>query len=222
MKKKTLQFLIFSSLFLTQLTMMPSAVFAQPGGEVITGGAGDQGRSAACDFRSAMRKLWEDHITWTRLFIISALDGLPNLEVTTQRLLKNQVDIGDAIKPFYGTAAGNELTRLLRSHILIAAEIVTALKAGDQNRAAEASRRWLVNADEIAAFLAAANPKNWPLDEMKEMMRDHLRLTTAEVLAHLEHRWADDVRAYDQIHLQILEMADMLAFGLIDQFPEKF
>src|ERR1044071_4211265 len=74
----------------------------------------------------AMRKLWEDHITWTRVFIISAAGDLPDKATATDRLLQNQVDIGDAIKPYYGDAAGNKLTSLLKEHIPTAAEVVAA------------------------------------------------------------------------------------------------
>src|SRR6476646_9828973 len=65
-------------------------------------------------FHDGMRKLWEDHITWTRLAIVSFAAGLPDLPATEQRLLRNQTDIANAVKPFYGRKAGNRLTKLLR------------------------------------------------------------------------------------------------------------
>src|SRR5215208_4684638 len=113
-------------------------------------------------FQDAMRKLWEDHITWTRVFIISAVAGLPDKDAATQRLLQNQVDIGNAIKPFYGNAADDQLTALLKDHIVIAADVVTAAKANDKPKLDDANKRWSDNADQIAAFLSKANPKNWP------------------------------------------------------------
>jgi hypothetical protein len=172
-------------------------------------------------FHDGMRKLWEDHVTWTRLAIISLTTDAPDTQATVGRLLRNQADIGDAIKPFYGDAAGQELTRLLRDHILIAADLIAAAKAGDQAAVAQQQARWTANADEIAAFLAGANPRFWPLDEMKAMLHEHLRLTTDEVLARLQGDWAADVAAYDEIHLQALEMADMLSDGIIKQFPSR-
>lgn len=171
----------------------------------------------AQDLRPAMRRLWEDHVIWTRLFLVSALSDLPDLKATTDRLLQNQADIGNAIKPFYGEAAGDRLAALLRDHILIAADIVTAARAGEEPRLEEAKSRWVANADEIAAFLAGANPRFWPAAEMKAMMREHLDLTTAELTARLERDWARDVAAYDKIHAQILKMADMLADGILRQ-----
>ncbi|HEY0378976.1 MAG TPA: hypothetical protein VGC87_18825 [Pyrinomonadaceae bacterium] len=173
-------------------------------------------------FRSAMRKLWEDHITWTRVFIISAAADLPDKDAATQRLLQNQVDIGNAIKLYYGAAAGDKLTALLKEHITTAAEVVAAAKANDTAKMQDANKRWFANADAIAAFLSTANPKNWPSGEMTKMMHDHLNLTTNEVQARLKGDWAADIAAYDKVHEQILGMADMLSAGIISQFPKQF
>ena len=173
-------------------------------------------------FRNAMGKYWEDHITWTRLFVISALSDSPDLPQTTQRLLQNQVDIGDAIKPYYGDAAGNQLTALLRDHILIAADVVAAARAGDTTALSAHMARWQANADQIGDFLGAANPDQWPADEMTAMMRQHLDLTTAEVVARLKQDWPGDIAAYDRVHLHILVLADDLANGIVAQFPAAF
>jgi hypothetical protein len=173
-------------------------------------------------FHDAMRKLWEDHIAWTRLFIVSAIADLPDKQATTERLLANQVDIGNAIKPYYGDTAGEKLTSLLKTHITTAAELVAAAKAKDNAKTEDAKKRWFANADEIAAFLSGANPKNWPAGEMKQMMHDHLDLTTAEVLARLKGDWAADVAAYEKVHEQILRMADMLSTGVISEHSAKF
>jgi len=173
-------------------------------------------------FNADMRKLWEDHITWTRLYIVDAIGGLPEKAATTQRLLQNQVDLGNAIKPFYGDAAGTKLTSLLRDHILIAAELIDAAKAGDSAKQASATRRWSANADDIAGFLSGANPQHWPADATKKMMHDHLEATTQEVVAHLQKDWAADIAAYDRVHVQILSMADMLSSGIEAQFPNQF
>ena len=158
-----------------------------------------------------MRRLWEDHITWTRLFIVSASADLPDTPATTQRLLRNQQDIGDAIKPFYGRAAGERLTSLLQEHIVVAADLLAAAKAGDQAAVERHSAAWYRNAGQIATFLSKANPQHWARKEMRSMMREHLDLTLQEAVAHLEQRHRTDIRTYDRIHRQILGMADMLS-----------
>lgn len=172
--------------------------------------------------RNEMRKLWEDHVTWTRMVIVSVAADLPDRQAAVGRLLANQDDLGDAIKPYYGDAAGQRLAELLREHIVIAADVLTAAKAGDSDALNAALERWYDNGNEIAAFLNAANPRNWPLEEMRAMLREHLDLTTNEAVARLSGDWDADVRAYDRAHEQVLEMADMLSEGIVDQFPGRF
>jgi hypothetical protein len=172
--------------------------------------------------RNDMRRLWEDHVTWTRLAIISLTTGSPDTEATVARLLKNQDDIGAAVGRIYGPAAGRELARLLREHITIAADLVAVAKAGNQAAVATAQKRWGANADRIAAFLSRANPRAWKLGEMKRMLHEHLDLTAAEAVARLQHRWTADVALYDKIHRQALHMADMLSTGIVQQFPRRF
>jgi hypothetical protein len=173
-------------------------------------------------FHDAMRKLWEDHVTWTRLFIVSAAAGLPDKDVTTQRLLDNQTDIGNAVAEFYGRDAGNKLTALLKDHIVIAAEIVTAAKAGDEAKVASANKRWHDNATEIATFLHGANPKHWPLATLQSAMDMHLQQTLDEATNRLKGDYAADVKDYDHVVEHILAMADILSNGIIEQFPAKF
>lgn len=172
--------------------------------------------------RNDMRKLWEDHVTWTRLAVISLVDGSPDTEATVARLLRNQSDIGSAIKPFYGNPAGAALTQKLREHILIAADLIAAAKAGDQAKVAAEQERWRRNAREIATFLSRANPRNWKRAALTAMLYEHLRLTTAEVVARLKGDWNADVASYDRIHLHALGMADALSTGIVKQFPRRF
>ena len=171
--------------------------------------------------RMAMHKLWEDHIVWTRNVILNIMDDLPGTEQAVNRLLSNQDDIGNAVKPFYGEAGGKELTRLLREHITTAADLLKAAKTGNNSAFDAANKKWSANADEISDFLSKANP-NWKLNDMKKMMHDHLTLTTDEAVARLKKDYAADVKAYDKVHDEILMMADMLTDGIIKQFPGKF
>lgn len=171
---------------------------------------------------SAMRKLWEDHITWTRLYIVEAVAGLPGVNDTAARLLKNQEDIGNAVKAYYGDDAGNKLTALLKEHITGAVAVLTAAKAGDKAKLDDASKKWYANGDEIASFLSAANPQNWPLADMKAGMKMHLDLTLGEAVDQLQGKYADAVRDYDKVHDHILGLADLLSSGIVKQFPSKF
>jgi hypothetical protein len=173
-------------------------------------------------FHDQMRKLWEDHVTWTRLAIVTFADGSGGFDATAARLLANQVDIGDAIKPFYGNAAGNQLTTLLNGHIGIAVELLQAAKAGDDTAIEEARVAWYANSEQIADFLASTNQKYWPQDLMRGAMRTHLDQTLAEAAHELDGQYAASVAVYDEIHQHILEMADLLSDGIIRTFPKRF
>ena len=173
-------------------------------------------------FHDGMRRLWVDHVTWTRLFIVSFVADLPDLQATTERLLQNQDDIGDAIKPFYGRAAGNQLTGLLTDHILTAAELLGAAKANDQTAFEQAKADWYANAREIARFLRDANPDHWRLADLRAMMKDHLDLTLQEAAQQLAGDYPASVATYDEVETEILHMADMLSAGIVAQFPNAF
>ena len=173
------------------------------------------------ELRTNMRKLWEDHITWTRNVILNIMDGLPGTDQALGRLLKNQDDIGDAIKPYYGHDAGKKLAELLRVHITTAGDLLKAAKTDNKAAFDDANKKWTTNADEISDFLSKANP-NWKLDDMKMMMHDHLKLTTDEAVARKKKDHKGDVNAYDKVHDEILKMSDMLTDGIVKQFPDKF
>jgi hypothetical protein len=173
-------------------------------------------------FHDGMRKLWEDHITWTRLAIVSFAAGLPDLPATEARLLANQTDIGNAVKPYYGRAAGNKLTALLREHILGAVAVLQAAKAGDQAATTKAVSAWYANGDDIADFLHAANPRQWSRADMRAMMKTHLDETLKEAQDRLAGNFAADIKDYEAVHRSILEMADMLSDGIMRQFPRRF
>lgn len=173
-------------------------------------------------FHDDMRKLWVDHVTWTRLYIISAASGNPDVTLTTQRLLDNQRDIGNAVAEFYGKEAGDKLTTLLREHITLAADLVMQSKAGDATKAAVTKKRWYDNANEIAAFLHGANPKNWPLATLQSAMKMHLDETLDEATHRLQGKYDQDIKDYDAVVNHILKMADILSSGIIAQFPKKF
>jgi hypothetical protein len=172
-------------------------------------------------FEAGMRKLWTDHIVWTRQYITSAVADMPDANAAAGRLLKNQEHIGNAIVPFYGKAAGDGLTALLKQHIMIAVDLVAAAKAGDNAKFGQEDQKWTKNAEEIATFLSGANP-NWTKADLVDLLGQHLSLTKAEAVARLTKKWDDDVKAFDDIFTEILTVADTLSRGIIKQFPQMF
>jgi hypothetical protein len=171
--------------------------------------------------RLAMRRLWSDHVIWTREYIVAALADRPGSEEAAARLFKNQEDLGSAVVPFYGEEAGRALTDLLKRHITIAVDIIDAAKKGEDSRFRAANEEWDGNANEIAGLLSSAN-SNWPQADVLDLLMQHLKLTRNEIEARLKGHHSDDVEAFDQILTEILTVADVLSDGLVKQFPEKF
>jgi hypothetical protein len=178
-------------------------------------------KDKASELRTAMRELWADHVVWTRDYIIAAVSGTPDADVAVKRLMKNQEDIGDAMKPYYGADAAKGITELFKQHISIAGELVAAAKAGDDAKTKDADKRWHDNAEAIATYLSTANPY-WSKADLQKMMNEHLALTKDEAVFRLQMKWDEDVANYDKIYDQAMMMADDLTDGIVKQFPDKF
>jgi LysM repeat protein len=176
---------------------------------------------AEAEFRNKIRELWEQHSAWTRMTIISMAANAPDTELVTNRLLRNPSDFALALKPFYGNDKASRFEALLKTHLVTAAQIVKAAKAGNNKAAADYEKDWYANADEIAEFLASINPY-WSESEWKNMLHEHLKLVKAEAVARLNRNFAEDIRLYDVLEQQALEMADMMSEGIVKQFPAKF
>ena len=167
--------------------------------------------------RNVMRMLWEQHIVWTRMTILSIIKDLPDVDFVTKRLLQNPIDFKKVLIPFYGDEIASQFSDLLTSHLVIAAQLVKAAKAGYNNEVAVAEKKWYENADEIAVFLNRINPY-WSLQNWKTMLYEHLKMTKSEAVAILTNNHAQSITEYDEIEKQALKMADVMAEGIVKQF----
>ncbi|MFC5528786.1 glycosyltransferase [Cohnella yongneupensis] len=171
--------------------------------------------------KCGLQRLWIDHGNWTHKYIVSAIAGLEDKDKVLARLLRNQQDIGNAFKPYYGEEAGNKLAKLLTEHIVLAGKLIDALMKGNAADAAKINKEWYRNADDIAKFLAAANP-NWSYPDMKLMLEEHLKFVADQVTARLAKDWDKDIVAFDLGEDHLIKLANMLTAGIIKQFPKKF
>ena len=176
---------------------------------------------AELNLKNTHRLLWEQHVNWTRMTIISIVFGLPNLPVVQDRLLRNATDMGNMLRPYYGDKIADAYGKLIKEHLLQAAELVTAAAKGDAKKAAEAEKEWYKNADEIAVFLSSINPY-LQKEEVRKMFYEHLALTKYEAVSMIQKKYKLDVEVFDQIEAQALEMADAISDAIIKQFPNMF
>lgn len=181
----------------------------------------DSFNKSKCDLRMNERKLWIDHVLWTRNFIVADMDSLEDKSNVLERLLKNQDDIGNSVKPYYGEEAGDKLSSLLRDHIKLAGQVLDATKSDNKNDFGKYNKLWYENADLIADFLSSANP-NYSNEILKDMLHKHLDLILEATTARIKKDWNADIDAYDRGEEHMINFADILIDGIIKQFPEKF
>jgi hypothetical protein len=181
----------------------------------------DKQTSSEVALRTTMRALWGQHMEWTYATVAAFAAGTDGLNATLDRLLTNQADIGNAVRPFYGDAAADQLTTLLKAHINGAVPILVAAKAGNTDDLQTAVTAWYANAKEIADFLAAANPA-WGQADMEAMMKQHIDQTLTYATDQLQGHYAKSIDEYGAAEQHMMDMADMLTDGLVAQFPAKF
>lgn len=173
-----------------------------------------------CDRRelgNTMRKLWTQHVYWTRFFIISTVQEIPDLKYVTSRLLKNPEDFAKVLKIFYGEKTANEFKQLLTEHLKIGGDLVNAAKNAEVLQCDELRKKWYANADDIAEFLAEINPY-WCQEKWKDMLYSHLNMTEKEVGFRLKKEYSNDIDIFEVIEKEALDMGDHMAFGIIRQF----
>lgn len=177
---------------------------------------------SAAELKACMRQVWADHAWYTREYYVAAIHSTANAGPAVQRLMSNQDEIGAVFGKYYGAEAGARTAALLKEHIVIAGEIVTAAKAGDAEKLAEANARWHKNFEDVAAFLATANPQHFPYAPTLHLLHEHLRLLTVAVTSFLTGNYGQSIVDNDAYVHEILMMADHFSNGIIAQFPEKF
>ena len=168
-----------------------------------------------------MNLVWEQHIMWTRMLLISIAENLKDLDATQTRLLKNPKDIADVFRPYYGNNVASEIQKLLTEHLVIGKELIVALKNKNQEQANLLNTKWYQNADIMAEAFSSINPF-YPKEEIRRMLYEHLRLTTEEVNARLRGDYAADIEAYDMVQKEILKMSQFFVNGIVNQFPNLF
>ena len=166
------------------------------------------------------RLLWNQHAEWTRMAINAIIFQLPNQQEEVNRLLRNPIDFEKALSFFYGKRKAQHFSSLLTEHLVLAADMIQAMMAGDTQKVQEITCKWYQNGNEIAEFLGCINPY-WSYTEWREMFLIHLGYVTDLATTLLGNCYKENIKIYDKFELEALEMADVMARGIIRQFPRK-
>lgn len=173
------------------------------------------------DVSNDMREAWIQHVYWIRMLLISIAERLKDQQAVTNRLMKNPNDIAEVFAKFYPPEITNMISRLLTEHLNIGAALITALRDNKTGEAAQLSRQWYANAEQMAEAFSRINPY-YRIDELRNMLYRHLDLTIQEITTRLSGDYALDIEAFDDVENEVLEMSDYFTSGLTQQFSERF
>ncbi len=168
-----------------------------------------------------MNLIWLEHILWTRMLLISIASNLQDLDATQTRLLQNPKDTANIFKKYYGNNTADTIQKLLTEHLVIGKNLIVALKNNNEKLAKELNNKWYKNADEMAIAFSSINPF-YPREQLRQMLYKHLSLTTDEINARLKKDFSADIKAYDMVQKEILDMANFFSNGIVRQFPNLF
>ncbi len=168
-----------------------------------------------------MNLVWLEHILWTRMLLISIASNLQDLDATQTRLLQNPKDTANVFRKYYGNNIADTIQKLLTEHLVIGKNLIVALKSNDEKLAKELNNKWYKNADEMAIAFSSINPF-YPRQQLRQMLYKHLSLTTDEINARLKKDFSADIKAYDMVQKEILDMANFFSNGIVRQFPNLF
>lgn len=171
--------------------------------------------------KASMRKLWAEHTIWMREYLVSSIAKAPDNKAVSERLIKNQFDLGDIMGEYYGADVGNEFTILLKDHIALGMEAIATTQDGNEEKLNATNSRWQKNAEDISHFLQKINPI-WKVSDLMAIFGDHLNHTINGAKARIKKEWQKDIKGFDDIFDQAMKLADMLSAGIIKQFPKKF
>ncbi|MDD4211056.1 MAG: hypothetical protein PHC46_01505 [Clostridia bacterium] len=173
------------------------------------------------ELNKKMRFRWQEHIFWTRETIIAILEDLKDKALIVFRLLENPIGIAELFSPYYSKEIVQEIEKLIKEHLTIASNLLNALKEDDSVLFDSYHADLYKNADDIVNTLASINP-NYNVEELSEMFYQHLDLLIRSMVERKNNNYAQQIKNFDASHEQIVLMADMLADGIVKQFPDMF
>lgn len=205
------------------LTICPGPGYVPFGGDPNTNPARQTGemdpnsaRKPYVMLSNEMRRLWQEHMLWTRMLILTMVDGLGGEDVATKRLLQNPGDLGRLFGRYFGEQTGNKIENLVADHLKIGKSLIQASIDKNTATAADLDRRWYENADAMANAFAMSSPY-YDRQTLQKMLYHHLGLTKQEVELRLAKNYQSDADNYQAIEQQAYNMADYFTQGIAQQ-----
>lgn len=184
--------------------------------------AGPKVKPQPLDLRLSLRDLWIGHIFWGRNVVLSTTYGdATAAKLAEERVVQNARDIAASTEPYYGKEASDKLFGLLVGHDGAIKEYMSATFEGKKEAREAAVEKMKKNADDIATFLSSANP-NWKKETLLSALLAHGGHHMAQIDAINAKDFSSEANTWAAMKSHIYVIADVLADGMVRQFPMKF
>lgn len=177
------------------------------------------------DLKNLLRQLLSEQSLWTRFLIISTISGLGDIEVVTDRLYKNAIDIGNLFRLYYGDAIGSEIENSLRNYYSLIIALINAYKTTvfetpsntDFTLIQQANIPLCTAAEQFSILLSNIN-SYWNQETLENTFKNAINMLNDEIYKRRTNQYYADVIQYDFIEYYSFMTADILWNGFINQF----
>jgi len=176
--------------------------------------------SSRINLINLFRELWQEHIIWTRSFIVSTVSGLNDLEFVTNRLLRNPTDFANVLKLYYGVENAKIFEKLFSEHLKLAASLINNLLKGNMEAAEHERRNWYKNADEILDFLNKLSPY-MSIKKFQTLFYHHLKAVEDSFHFRFTDHYGQEIINFDVMQSEAMKMADIMSNAILDQFYNR-
>ncbi len=192
-------------------TILPPKITQVP---VTTGKAGD--------LRARLNNLLFNHIFYTREVIVTFFrNDQPALAGAVDEINDNTKELSDAVASIYGADAGKQFATIWQTHIDALLEYEKATTANDASKKADAVNKLNTYTQDLAKFLSNANP-NLDYGGLVALLQGHIGFHKQEIDILAKGDFAAELKIWDHLVDNIVQIADALAAAIVKQFPEKF
>jgi hypothetical protein len=176
---------------------------------------------AAPKLQAAMRGLWHGHVVATRDYALAVkANDAKRASRAADAVVANAKQIADAVAGFYGKPAGDQLLGLLAGHWGAVKAMTDAEHSQDKEAGAKAMSTLIGNADQIAAFLAGANPY-LPADAVRGLLVAHGGHHATQISQVMKGDLKGEMATWKSMQSHMDVIADALAGAIAKQFPKK-
>ena len=166
---------------------------------------------------SNLRRVWAQHVWWSRLYILSIVYDLPYQDLIFNRTLRNSSDFFRFLERFYTPKQLKPIETLFEEYNKTKSTYLYNKVAGNSYAASIYRKRWYEIADQLADLMYQLNPF-LPPSRSKPLIYSLIEGTDSQVENMLIGQTEKEIMFFDMIELEAYEFADFIATGMMSHF----